>query len=351
MAVYWRLGGGWRAAALALVFAFNGVTLAAARNPHFELLIVGLGMLFLVALAQQRMLLAALFFTLCLASREDAGFDLALLLAAGSLTVPAARRFAAAALAYALAALAVQHALFPGGDALRRVYLGTPAFGGITPAALGQRLAFFLLYRPYIWLPGAVALFWALRARRFAPVAGYVAMLPWLALQLLAVSPIAATVSNYYGFPFILALFWPLVAPTLRQPVLPWTAMLLASFAGIWLQHNPGHLNFPRSFLAPPSLAQQHATDASLASLAASPGNLLVDGSVAALDPDHYTPAQVLALPSQLPDTVVYFVNGYQAWLAQAVIQGAGLTHIYAVPGTALRIASRKQLQGFKPSK
>src|SRR5947199_278203 len=83
--VFWVLYSGYRlrtpigvtiAAVLALAFSFNGLALAIARYPHFELLIVGMALLFFVALSQGRLATAAICFTICLATREDAGFHL-----------------------------------------------------------------------------------------------------------------------------------------------------------------------------------------------------------------------------------------------------------------------------------
>src|SRR5438270_12780904 len=85
LAVFWVLYSGYRlrtpigvtiAAVLALAFSFNGLALAIARYPHFELLIVGMALLFFVALWQGRLATAAICFTICLATREDAGFHL-----------------------------------------------------------------------------------------------------------------------------------------------------------------------------------------------------------------------------------------------------------------------------------
>ena len=85
LAVFWVLYSGYRlrtrwgvgvAAVLALAFSFNGLALAIARYPHFEMLIVGTALLFFVALLQGRLAVAAICFAICLATREDAGFHL-----------------------------------------------------------------------------------------------------------------------------------------------------------------------------------------------------------------------------------------------------------------------------------
>src|SRR5438874_963020 len=85
LAVFWLLYSGFRlrtalwlavAAIVSIAFCFNGLALAIARYPHFEMLIIGTALLFFVALARGRPLAAGLFFAACLATREDAGFHL-----------------------------------------------------------------------------------------------------------------------------------------------------------------------------------------------------------------------------------------------------------------------------------
>src|SRR5918911_3926468 len=85
LAVFWLLASGYRlrtplgvavAAFLAITFSFSGLALAIARYPHFEMLIAGAAMVFFVALSRERIAIAAVFFAICLATREDAGFHL-----------------------------------------------------------------------------------------------------------------------------------------------------------------------------------------------------------------------------------------------------------------------------------
>ncbi len=373
IAVFWLLRTGFAmrgagltlgAALLSMLFAFNGITLAVARNPHFEMLVVGTGMLFLVAFIQRRFALAALFFVLCLTTREDAGLDLFALLAVAtamrwSMGEPLRAQgpavvFGLAALLYSVAALVVQHVWFPGGDAFVRVYLGRPAFAGVSWGEIANRLAFYAAYRLYVFLPFCIALAWSLRVRNPTIIAGYVAFIPWLLLQLFASSPIANTLSNYYAFPFVFALFWPLIglqmapASNSQRPLLVYALVLLSAFADVPLQHNPGHIDLPGSFLHPPSLLVQRATDAGLQRLAASRaslGRVAVDGSIAALDPDDYAGGDLLTAPNMPPpDTVIFFAQGYQAPLARNIAAQAGLHLLYAVPNSEIRIATRRAI-------
>ncbi|MBU6449846.1 MAG: hypothetical protein KGQ26_09510, partial [Rhodospirillales bacterium] len=356
------------AAVLAVLFAFNGMVLAASCNPHFELLIVAAGMAFLAALACGRVWLARGLFLLCLITREDAGFHLGFLLLAGGLglywqgvdrvKLRPLLAYAAAALCWSAAAVVIQHVAFPGGDAITRVYLGKPAFAALTPAVLATRLVFYLFYRLYLVLPLAIAVILAERWRMPGLFAGFAACLPWLGLNWLAVSAIAGTLSNYYPFPMIFGLFWPLAAQDFAERmgavrVLPrrWVlcafmAMLLASFVGLWGMQDPLNLRFPRDFLGIPSASSQMAAEQVVRALAAAPlGRVAVDGSVIALAPNQFLQSQwVLNPQSKLPDTVIFFTAGPGTGEALKLAARAGLTNFLQIPGTALRVATNKTL-------
>ncbi len=208
VAVYWLLVANFRmnrgfaplvAAGASLLFAFNGMALAVSRNPHFEMLIVGTGMMFLVGLAQKRYIIATIFFMLCLATREDAGLHLVTLLGvfgiAGKFTgigwnkLKPVLIYGGAALLYSLLAITVQKLCFPGYDALHNVYLGTSASPPHGWALIPKLLVYYVIERGFIFLPAYLALAWAYRARNIMLAAGYLAVVPWGILSLFAVSP------------------------------------------------------------------------------------------------------------------------------------------------------------------
>lgn len=359
----WQQAG---AAVLAIAFAFNGIALAAARNPHFELLIPAAGALFLAGLARGWPVVAWMAFVLCLMTREDAGLDLFFVLAAVALALRlqgvalaklrAVMGFALVALGYALVILVVQHRFCPGGHALKGVFLGDRPFAGITPLVLAGRLTFYLIYRLYVVLPIAVAVGLALRWRDPQFIAGYVGCLPWAVLSFLAVSPYAGTLSSYYAFPFIFGMFWPLAGGALARRldvggpgwryVAGFGLMLGASFVGVAGQQNPQDVEYPQSFFLMPSFAAQARTDAALGTLRRENlGRVAVTGGVMALDPDHYTFGQLVwGAQSPLPDTVIFFPRGQDTGLALGWARQAKLPHEYQVAGTALQIATDRVL-------
>jgi hypothetical protein len=353
------------AALLGIAFSFNGLALAIARYPHFEMLIVSGAILFAVALVRGRLFVAALFFALCLATREDAGFHLFAILA----VLIALNRwhgmpwssqqaeiwFAAIALAFSLAEMLLQMATAGGQSSLVRIYFGDPPFGSLSLEIVAGRLVGYFLYRTYVVLPAAIAVFWAVRTRNPYIVVGYVAFLPYLLLHLTARSEIAGTLSGYYAYPFMIAAFWPLlgvlldrrrraVHETAAVPVLAFAAMIAGSFVAVPWQYNPGGLEFPASLVSPPSLARQSATEHAIAELSRSKpmlGRVVVDDSVLALAPDDYEPSEtLLESRHEPPDTAIYFDRGYGATAVRAIAAAANLTRYYRVLGTSIRLAT-----------
>nr|WP_295740160.1 hypothetical protein [uncultured Acidocella sp.] len=358
----------WSAAGLAVLFAFNGMVLAASCNPHFELLIVASGIAFLTCLLHGRHGAALCFFALCLSTREDAGVHLGLLLACGIWALrmqgvawdrlrPLAG-YAVAALGWSASILAIQHAIFPNAAALDDVYLGHGGFPPVSLVTIATRLTFWLIYRLYLVLPIVAAVILAERWRAPSIVAGFISCLPWLALNLLASSPFAGTLCNYYPFPLVFGMAWPLLghgfalrfqARNVTTPVQAkraFVTILLCSFVGLWGMQNPQNLRFPREFLSPPSLAMQARTNRAIELVSqAKLGRVVADGAVVALAPGRFQRSQILWGPQPpLPDTVIFFAHGQGTAPALALASQAGLKVFSQIPGTRLRIASKETL-------
>jgi len=202
------------------------------------------------------------------------------------------------------------------------------------------------------------------RTRNPYILVGYVAFAPYLLLHLMARSEIAATLSGYYAYPFMIAAFWPLLGVLLERrrravkensavPVLAFAAMIAGSFVAVPRQYNPGGLDFPASLVSPPSLARQSATERAIAALSrAKPrlGRVVVDDSVLALAPDDYEPGEtLLASRHEPPDTAIYFDQGYGAKAVRAMATAADLTRHYRVPGTSIRLDTDRSIEPSLP--
>jgi hypothetical protein len=366
----------WLAALAGLGLAFSGLTVAIARYPHSEMLIPVFFLLFMTALHCRRTGLAIGLFVCGLAVREDAGLHylavLGLLIALDRARGVALREqrilvtFALCGLLYALAALITQHLAFPQHvSSFAQVYLGSPPLAHLSGPVIGHRLIYFVANRPYILLPAIVAGAWAWLAREPFLAIGYVACLPWLALQLLAASPFAAAVASYYAFPCLIGLAWPLVAILYRRagmngvarPLAIYAAMVALSYLPGHDIHDPGRLPVAAAFVheAPPMTRQSDIDSAIAVVSAARPmlGVLLVDNSVVAIDPAGFardeieiTPGMGNTVPTYPPQTVVFFTDGYDAARLRSIAEATGLTWRYIIRGTPLHIATRYDLGG-----
>jgi hypothetical protein len=373
VAVYWflvseyRMRRGWRialAAGLAVVFSFNGLAIAQVRYPHFEILLAASMMLFLVAWWRERLAAASLFFVLCLICREDAGFHVAAVLAVAVVLrrrdgVPlAAQRpaliFLGLGLLYSFAALLIGMELASGPSSLARVYLGTPPFAHLTALLVATRALGLVIVRTYIFLPALVAIVWAAMTRNPYLLVGYIAFVPWTILHLLAKSDLAGTFSSYYGFPYLIAMFWPLIGWRMRpagplwQPLLGFGVMILASFTALPMQHNPSHVPLFAGFLDPPSFAEQARVERAMSAIAdrgASLGRVVAGDSVAALRPDSFRADETLwGGPHGDPDTLLYFAGDRDAAAMASLAARLGRPERFAVAGTPMRVVTDRPL-------
>jgi signal transduction histidine kinase len=378
VAVFWILTSeyglrdGWRiglAALLAIAFSFNGLAIAQVRYPHFEIVMAASLMLFLVAWWRRRFVLAAVFFALALLCREDAGFHavavLGVVVAMNRWNgVPLSEQkpaliFLAVGFVYSAGALMLASALFPGHSTFVRVYLGTPPFVHVDGALVKLRGLVYLFARTYIFLPAACALAWAIVARNPYLLIGYIAFIPWTVLHLFAKSDIAGTLSGYYGFPFLIAAFWPLIGWRMkRRPSGPWWeplagfgVMILASFTALSAHQNPSGTRIWEGFTDPPAIMEQARVEQAATAILADRsrmGRILAGGSIAALRPWGFRPDETFQeAPPGLPDTLVNFSNDRDQKAIADLAAMSGLGRIYAVPGTPIRVITNREASDF----
>jgi hypothetical protein len=353
----WRLAG---AMLLAVAFSFNGLAIAQVRYPHFEVLIASALMLFLVAFHQRRFALAAAFFALALICREDAGFHafaiLFVLVAVQRLkgaplsAQRPALAFMAVGFLYSVAALSVGHVFFPSQSSFARVYLGDPPLAHLTPALIAFRAQGLVGARAYILLPALVAAAWAIWTRNPFIVVGYLALIPWALVNLLAKGELAGTLSSYYAFPFLIAAFWPLVGARLQpstrawEPFVGFAVMILVSFAAVSAQHDPSREPLWRGFTDPPSLAEQGRVERAMDAIRADHtalGRLAASDSLVALRPREFQRGETsLETPPAKVDTTLGFTGDRQSRGLAALAAVSHLERAYIIPGTPIQVAT-----------
>lgn len=362
----------WLAPPVALLSAFNGVSLGALGFPHPEVAMPALLLAVLVLCVRGATALACAVFCVLLSVREDAGLHAALLLGAIYLALTIHRGriprsmpwMVFAGLLYSVIAILVQKHLFPGDDAFGRIYAGPGPYDHLTPEFLFRRLVFFVGSRDYILLPWIVSVGLVLLRRNLIHLCGFAAVLPWTLLSLTAVEPTPGTFSNYYAFPMIVSVVWPIIAGWLSVRLLgrglsraERAAMLLVPVVGIalfpsgrghadsrpWRQFDFGHLSVSA------------ATDDAVAQLCRSKpafGRVLVDEPVSALmtaclEPDEWGYVNRFDLSrTGVPETLVFLpsvnaLNGDSLPKMLEVASRSGIDRFHAIAGTCLVIGTR----------
>jgi hypothetical protein len=373
---FWMLTGpygmnrGWRllvAAVLALVFGFNGEALAMVKFPHFEILIPAAFILFLIAWIENRLGLAILFFTVCLAVREDAGLQIFAVLTVLVVLdrwrgADVARQkgtiaFLLAGLCYGVAVSLIQRHEFSVTPLLTANYLGDPPFAHLTWQLVAIRFFGYFTYRAYIALPALCAIGWAVLARNPYILVGYVAFIPWTMLQMLAVNDAIGTIPYHYGYPYIVASFWPLVGiilwsrrtgtpVNLTATVAGFAVLLAASLVGVNRQANPSGSDLIPAFTSIPSFSEETAVDRAILLLhAARPelGRIAAEDGIASLAPDDYRENETFWPAAPQPvDSVLYFPDGYRGEAARQLAKAQALDHLYRIAGTPILIATNR---------
>ena len=219
-----ELNGDWGILASLLLsglFLWVGPVVSSIGYPHHEPLTCTFFIFFMLFLFLGRERWAWVAFTLCLMVREDSGFHvfavLTMLLICqtflksfGCLPRRSIFIFAATALCWSLLALFFQSIFFPAGDTFHRIYIGNPQFAHLSWETIADRIGGFLVHRRDLYLPFLVLVVYSIKRRKWVYPAGYLAFAPWFLLNFAAATPAAGGLSLYYGFPFIISLFWPL---------------------------------------------------------------------------------------------------------------------------------------------
>ena len=202
------------AAPVAFVVALNGVSAEILHYPHFEIWIPVLLCAFLLALAFEKKKTALAVFVLLLSVREDAGFHLAVTLLAVAFfrQFPLRKNFAAQKESILAQKELLLWSAVALGFALATITLGNvPARPGVFDQRVFSRLASVVLRGDWI-LALVVVAGWAVHARRPAALVGFAALVPWALHSVLQERPLPGHMGSYYGFPALVALFWPFVA-------------------------------------------------------------------------------------------------------------------------------------------
>jgi hypothetical protein len=363
-------------ALVGLALAFSPLALSAISYVHHEMAMPILFLAACVAWSRGHGVLAAIAFLLTLFVRTDAGLHAATFLIAFAAaewlvqrrrTPLATVAIAAGAVAflYAVAAFATVYLFFPQFDNFRYSYSGNH-FDHVSVEFVSQRLSVLLQKRPELFVIFLGTLAIGVRRRSLHVVAGAAAVLPWVALHMLAARDVSGELYTYKAFPFLVLLAWPLLVPALLRPrgpppvtgaraLLGWGATcLLATVA--YFASPPGdaalreaRANALGDFLPRVSLAEMRATDDFVAALARlraqTPTRVYLDAAMMSLMPDTsrddlVRPELGARAPQAGPFVLVYFGHAARRGGVEAGFAPAA-DACYAVAGTPLRLAAR----------
>ena len=203
------------AAPVAFVVALNGVSAEILHYPHFEAWLPVLVCAFLLALAFEKKKTAAAAFVLLVINREDGGFHLAtsLLAIVFFRQFPPRKTFAAqkeSILAEKELLLWSAAAILCSLIAINSAGMHAPRPTVFDARALSNLKSILLRVD---WAPAlAVVAAWAAYARKPSALIGFAALIPWVAYSIPQEHPLRAHMGSYYGFPVLVALFWPFIA-------------------------------------------------------------------------------------------------------------------------------------------
>lgn len=354
------------AAGISIAFGLNGIALNITTYPHYEALAPGLVLLSLAFLIEKRLVPAWIVGAFAVAVREDVGFHFVAIL--GPLVVVEFVRigsikpqrhmlaFAAACLAYSIAAIVCQKQFFATNDTFGLVYAGNDWFAHLTGDLIERRLALVFDERVHIWLTIVALLGMAAVTSNAYAAIGAVAFLPWLALHLVAYRDGAGTLSIHYPFPLIIGVGWAAIAyvhfgsqHSRRSRCVAATCLGLV-VGSTYVSNDAVRAFFlaavPRGFASDrgPTIRFANALTASLPVL----GNIKVDTSVMSLAPTGLSPDAWLwprdwndRGPSTDTDVTVYLHNGIDQAMVAAQVAAMGPVVLYSVPGTNIRVASK----------
>ncbi|HIJ85329.1 MAG: hypothetical protein HW380_3644 [Magnetococcales bacterium] len=202
-----------------VLFAFTGVAVVCVTYPHYEAIMSGMAILFLVFFFKKQYFYATLFFIACLSVREDSGFHLFCVLAVYLMynlmtgkpwqDQKVLMGYTTASLFYSILAFAIQKFYFDAGGTFKHVYMdGHDDLSWLTWGHVWSRLEKYSISLDYLWMPFVVLAIWAIIVRKPIFLLGFLAQIPWFGLHVFSTGGISE-LGTYRLFPFLVAFAWP----------------------------------------------------------------------------------------------------------------------------------------------
>ncbi len=363
------------AGAIGTAFAVCALQAQFMGLPHYEIILPGLLIAFLAALALRHTRAALVFFILLLSAREDAGLHAATFLVPLIVAVRWREgrwlkdelQFAVAGIVASLVMIVVMPQFTSYHQSLfREHYVGEPPFAHVTLEQIRERLHFLFMQNGHILGPSVALLLAGLLRRDLLTIVGGVAVLPWILLHtLLGIHITIWTMGFYYAFPVLAAIAWPSLLRLYRTGpamlkgsdahwlLLQGVVVLMASLPMLGKElpmYGSRYAFF--SFSSPGSLARVEGYDAFAELLPpARPALGVVAANLAAVGLDPFTlrrgewleelNADDAAALARI-DTVILFASPFACPQFDAMLARMNLSNTFVVPGTRIRLLTRK---------
>ncbi|MEA3490270.1 MAG: hypothetical protein U9R27_00015 [Campylobacterota bacterium] len=359
---------------IAILTSMNGAALGLIGFPHIEIAIPALMLLFISLYFSGYVKSSYIVFLMLLTIREDAGFHLFGLLSIVLLSMYVMTRdkkslpkeliaVALVGLIYSFSVIYLQKTFYPGDNALERIYLGKPHFAHLTADFISGRIQFILTDRAYLYIPLFFTILMAFVSRNIFLLSSFIATLPWLFLSLIAISSMPGHLSNYYAFPFITALSWPMFAYLIAHRVNPQSMVSykkiivsVALITGSSIILFPGNRQnfdtkpwekFDFAYLSTMSSSDQFVS--ALSKHKSDFGDILFDEPLAALMVETLTKDEYGYINDffdyqiEEADTVIFNMSSLEA--LRGILDQRQLHVVYRVRGTDIVIATDKRFR------
>ena len=339
--------------------ALSGLMLGPILYPHYEqTLCVAAGVFAYCLLVQRNLALTVLGFGVAILTREDGGLHVGLLLlsvilakfARVKIRVPYRQLFAYLVIAVVASAgmIAIHKSLPNSFSSFNNAFADNwESIGRLfTSDQIYLRLRYVILERPWIWVPLAVAVLFALHFRDWGYLVGYGSNVPWFVLLITADYGATSTFSLYYGFPFIIghtwALVWAVVSGVPRR-----TAVIMGLTLALGGIH-PGTLNeLLRVDVSSSQIGKTEAMNRVLLKQLSMPNvPFAADASVGAMIPDVVPPERIITPSGGPAGTQVILFSGCYRLDRDAVLRFAQLAQLYElakVEGTEYYLAAKSK--------
>jgi len=363
---------------ISILTSFNGAALGLIGFPHFEIAIPAFILLFVSLYFTGRIKLSYVALFGLLLIREDAGLHLfgliSIIILSQIIHNKSIKKIDFRLLTIGIIALLVgvtmiyiQKVYFNSGYTLKAVFLGSPAFAHVNSEFINLRMDFIVNNRLYLYVPIISTLIFSIFYRNIFLLSAMVSIIPWSLLLFFAISIMPNSFSNYYAFPFILMLSWPLMASIIYQNVQvhnehkslkkPMVLFMFITLLSTILYASNAKLNVDESpwnkmhFKGYELIDSTHRFSSYIEQHKSTYGNILFDEASSAQNVHHINKSnfgflnQFKEKQKRAAETLILNKHAFKNPKLLELIYEKNISYIYQVPQSSILVASKTALK------